>query len=146
MSMDWTPTEQGDPDKVDRVSRRFIDQKALTKASVAQEDTLKSMLKSLIADYGTPDENGHVWVPGRDYLVKHERRTTTGFDREKATKYLMEQDAWEAGTVEVPAHRELTEDSFMGYLYEHTDEDPADFMKASVNWAVKVTKEAQADY
>jgi hypothetical protein len=97
---------------------------------------------------GTPDEAGHVWLPGKETMVKYERRASTAFDYERAKLFLEETDAWEEGTELVPAHRVLTEDSFVAYIYENKPDGakPTDFYSTRETWAVKVTEEEQYDY
>lgn len=138
-----------DPDRLDRLAKTFTDQKHMTKTSQEREDQIKQMLKSLLDDFGDRDENGHVWLPGHDFMIKHEARKTVRFNSDRAARYLKEKGDWEAGTEVVPEHRELTESSFAGYLFEHAEEGgPAieDFFDVTTSWALKVSQEEQADY
>lgn len=142
-------TADYDADKLDRLSKRFNDQKHMTKTSTAQENQLKEMLKSLLEDYGTPDENGHVWLPGNDYMVKHEARRTVRFNAAKAEEYLRDIGHYLLGSEVVPEHREVTESSFTGYMFENRDDndpDLDDFFDVTTSWAVKVTEEGQVEY
>jgi hypothetical protein len=146
------PEPEGvDPDRLDRIAKSFTDQKHMTKTSQEREEQLKQMIKSMLEDFGQRDENGHVWLPGHDYMIKHEARKTVRFNSERAEEYLKSRDAdaWEKGTTMVPEHRELTEDSFSGYMFEHAEEGGPtieDFFDVSTSWAVKVTQEEQVEY
>lgn len=139
-----------DPERLDRLAKTFIDQKHMTKTSQEREAQIKGIIKSLLDDFGNKDEHGHVWLPGHEYLVKHEARRSVVFNRERAEEFLKSSGDWEEGTELVPEHRELTEDSFSGYMFEHRNDDNAppleDFFDVSTNWALKVTEELQAEY
>ena len=138
-----------DPDRLDRIAKTFTDQKHMTKTSQEREDQIKKMIKSMLEDFGQTDENGHVWLPGHDYMIKHEARKTVRFNSAKAEEYLTAKKHWVKGTTLVPEHRQLTEDSFSGYMFEHAEDGGPtmeDFYDVSTSWAVKVTEEEQVEY
>lgn len=147
--MNEVPDPNGvDPDRLDRLAKTFTDQKHMTKTSQEREEQLKNMIKGMLADWGHTDEKGHVWLPGNDYLIKHEARKSVRFNPQKAEEFLRSRGDWEEGTELVPEHRELTEDSFSGYMFEHRDDTPPleDFFDVSTSWAVKVINEEQVEY
>ena len=146
---------------IDQHNRRYAVEYLQTKEAAEgienQRKNLREVILGRIRQFGKADQDGNVWLPAIDHMLKAERRLTSKFDPDKAEQWLRANGWWDAAKVEVPeqvipAHETITEDALAAFLYQRRDDDtvPEDLPTTVYNeketFALKVTKETQYDY
>ena len=113
----------------------------------------RAQVEELVQEHGVPDEKGHVWLPGEQFMAKRQKNKKTRFDPAKADRFLEEhgeEGDYEAATEVVPEHRVLTEESFNVWLWKNhhrfDNVSPDDFKTTEVTWSIVVNEEEQYDY
>ena len=114
-------------------------------------DRIKQDLVEEVQHRGEEDDKGHQWLPAGKYLLQRQRRQgQSRLNIERAEEWARSRGIWDkvSKTVEV-----LDEDSLMGYLYDHRDDDGIEdevkalYDAAPVTYAfVKPVEEASYDY
>jgi len=140
-----------------RLAEEYDGQRELTKGATAQQKVLRDLIMKEIEEHGNVDENGNVWLPAMDWMLKDERRVSSTFDPEKAEEWLRKRGLWDAAKVTVPeqvipAHDIIGEESFNRFLWEHRTDDtlpneaPDELYNIKETHALQVTREEQYDY
>jgi hypothetical protein len=146
---------------IDQHNRRYaveyLNVKEAAEGMENQRKNLREVILGRIRQFGKSDQDGNVWLPAIDHMLKGERRLTTKFDPAKAEKWLRDNGWWDDAKVEVPeqvipAHETITEDAVAAFLYQKRDDEtvpadlPEDVYNEKETFALKVTKETQYDY
>lgn len=140
-----------------RYAVEYLGAKEAAERFEGQRKNLREVLLGRIEQFGEPDQQGNIWLPAIDHMMKAERRIKIVFDAEKAEEWLRANGWWDDAKVEVPeqvipAHDVITEDALAAFLYRMREDDsvPAELPSTVYNekesFALKVTKETQYDY
>jgi hypothetical protein len=114
-------------------------------------DNLKKSLVESIEHQGEEDEKGHQWLPAGKYLLQRQRRQgQSKLNIQRAEEWARERGIWDKVSKSVEV---LDEDSLMGYLYDHREDEDIEeqvqslYDPAPVSYAfVKPVEEASYDY
>ena len=150
-----------DQNQIDQTNRRYAYEYLETKKAADDFETRRKSLREIILgrirQYGDKDQDGNVWLPALDHLLKAERRSSKKFDAEAAEKWLKENGWWDEAKVTVPeqvipAHDTIDEDALSAFIYRKRDDGsvpndiPDEVYNETESFALKVTKETQYDY
>jgi len=147
------------PPDYERWATLYRDTKRLATASEEERERLRLQILEMLQGSGTPDEEGHLYLPAGKYTIKGELRRTVKFNREAAQKWLEENGWWDDAKVEVPerivvepAYDKLDEEDLHAFLFASRfdpsvpDSPPDDIYDITDNFALKVLDEKPHDY
>lgn len=150
-----------DQNQIDQQNRRYAHEYLEAKQTAEQFEqrrkSLREVILGRIRQFGDKDQDGNVWLPALDHLLKAERRHSKTFDADKAEKWLKDNGWWDEAKVIVPEqvipeHEAIDEDALAAFIYRKRDDGtvpndlPDDVYNEKETFALKVTKETQYDY
>lgn len=119
-----------------RLVEDFVSQKKLLSQLETRVDKMKKELSTVVDEYGTPDDSGHIWLNVGGHELKRERRVSKSFNSEKAEEWAREQGLW--NDVKEVIER-LSEDKLVGLAWNDKTHLPMvqTFYTEKETWAFK---------
>jgi hypothetical protein len=133
-----------DKDTISRLIEEYKNSRHMADKVQARVDEFKKELTRLVKAHGIPDDRGHLWLPGLENQVKHERRVSKSFDLQSAKEWAKEIGIWD----EVKEVVETTsEDQILKYVWSHPEHEStlASFYSEKESWAFKVVEQKSYD-
>lgn len=147
--------------ETDQQNRRYAveyeEAKAAAEAMETRRKSLREVILGRVRQFGDRDEDGNVWLPAIDRLMKAERREKKQFDSAKAERWLRDNGWWDEAKETVPEqvipeHDVVTEEGLAAFIYRKRKDStvpndlPDGVYNVSENFALKVTKETHYGY
>jgi hypothetical protein len=84
-----------DEQHLTRLVEDFVSQKKLLSQLETRVDKIKKELSTVVEQYGTPDDSGHIWLNIGGHELKRERRVSKSFNSTQAEDWAREQGLWD---------------------------------------------------
>lgn len=128
----------GDYDEVyyTKLVEDFVSQKKLLSQLEARVDKLKKELSTVVEEFGSKDDSGHIWLNIGGHELKRERRVSKTFNATQAEEWSRSQGLWD--DVKEVIER-ISEDKLLGIAWNDKSLLPTvqTFYTEKETWAFK---------
>lgn len=128
----------GDYDEVyyTKLVEDFVSQKKLLSQLEARVDKLKKELSTVVEEFGSKDDSGHIWLNIGGHELKRERRVSKTFNATQAEEWARSQGLWD--DVKEVIER-ISEDKLLGIAWNDKSLLPTvqNFYTEKETWAFK---------
>lgn len=119
-----------------KLVEEFVSQKKLLSQLEARVEKMKKELSTVVEDYGTQDDSGHIWLNIGGHELKRERRVSKSFNTSQAEEWARANGLWD--NVKEVIER-ISEDKLLGLAWDDKSLLPTiqGFYTEKETWAFK---------
>lgn len=119
-----------------KLVEEFVSQKKLLSQLEARVDKIKKELSTVVEEFGTKDDSGHIWLNVGGHELKRERRVSKTFNATQAEEWARSQGLWD--DVKEVIER-ISEDKLLGIAWNDKSLLPTvqNFYTEKETWAFK---------